>query len=236
MVTGARPSAAAGADPAGAAGPDGPPAVGVLALQGAYAPHVAAFARLGVRAREVRAPEHLAGLTHLVLPGAESTTVRHLVDLFGLAAPLVAAWRAGSLALFGTCAGAILLGRAGAGESVPERFALLDAVVERNAYGRQRDSFRGCVALAGEPDLEGFFIRAPRVTAVGPGARVLGRLDGEPVLVAGPGILAATFHAELCGDDRLHARFLALAPRSSRRGEVDREPDGVCGVQALEEA
>jgi 5'-phosphate synthase pdxT subunit len=199
-------------------------AVGVLALQGAFAPHLAAFARLGVAAREVRSPAELAGLSHLVIPGGESTTQRHLLDLFGLVEPLVAAWRAGALALFGTCAGAILLGRED-GER-PARLGLLDAAVARNAWGPQRDSFAAGVELAGDPrPLRAAFIRAPRFTTVGPRARVLGTLAGEPVLVAGPGLLAATFHAELTGDDRLHARFLATRPAERSGFEVDREPD-----------
>jgi 5'-phosphate synthase pdxT subunit len=204
-------------------------AVGVLALQGAFATHVEAFARLGVAAREVRSPAELVGLSHLVIPGGESTTLRHLLDLFGLAEPLVAAWRAGALALFGTCAGAILLAR---GEGRPARLGLLDAVVARNAWGSQRDSFEAGVELAAEATpLRALFIRAPRFTAVGPRARVLGTRAGEPVLVAGPGLLAATFHAELTGDDRLHARFLAAAPERSGL-EVDREPDPLRGSQA----
>jgi 5'-phosphate synthase pdxT subunit len=154
----------------------------------------------------VRAPSDIEGLTHLVLPGGESTTLRHLLVLFGLWEPIRARNRAGELALFGTCAGAILLAR---GPQRPPTFGLLDAVVERNAYGTQRDSFRRTLDAVGAP-FPGVFIRAPRFTAIGEGTRVLGRLDGEPALLEGPGLLAASFHPELTEDARLHAHFLTL--------------------------
>jgi 5'-phosphate synthase pdxT subunit len=201
--------------------------VGVLALQGASEPHRAAFTRLGVAAREVRAPHELEGLTHLVLPGGESTTLHHLLTLFGLWELLGARQRAGSLALFGTCAGAILLARDAGGR--PPTLGLLDAAVERNAYGRQADSFVGALELAAELDTElvreagapphplrAPFIRAPRFTALGAGVRVLARHAGEPVALEAPGLLACTFHPELGDDPWFHARFLGLAPAAKR--------------------
>jgi pyridoxal 5'-phosphate synthase pdxT subunit len=181
--------------------------VGVVALQGDVAPHREAFAALGVDAGEVRRPADLDGLTHLVLPGGESTTLHHLLELFGLRDEIVRRHRAGELALFGTCAGAILLGR-GDGER-PPRFGLLDAVVHRNAYGRQVDSFSKpivCEALGGE--IHAVFIRAPKFAAVGPGARVVARDGDDPILVEGPGLLAATFHPELAGTSIVHQYFL----------------------------
>lgn len=185
----------------------GEPAVGVLALQGASTPHQAAFARLGVEAREVRNRADLEGLSHLVLPGGESTTIHHLLELFDLRREIIDRHREGRLALFGTCAGAILLG--GEDGERPPRFALLDAVLARNAYGRQVDSFSRSVHLdAFDVELHCVFIRAPRVRRVGPGARVLASLDGEPILLQGPGLLASTFHPELSGDSLLHAYFL----------------------------
>ncbi len=181
--------------------------VGVLALQGASTAHVAAFARLGVEAREVRNREQLAGLSHLVLPGGESTTIHHLLELFDLRNEILERHQTGELALFGTCAGAILLG--GDDGTRPPRFGLLDAVLERNAYGRQVDSFSRSVYLEGlDRELHCVFIRAPRVRSVGAGARVLGRLDGEPILVQGPGLLASTFHPELSGESSIHGYFL----------------------------
>ncbi len=183
------------------------PEVGVLALQGASTPHQAAFARLGIDAREVRNPSDLEGLSHLVLPGGESTTIHHLLELFDLRREIIDRHRDGRLALFGTCAGAILLG--GDDGQRPPRFGLLDAVLERNAYGRQVDSFSRSVRLdALDAELHCVFIRAPRVRSVGAGARILGSLDGEPILLQGPGLLASTFHPELSGDSLLHAYFL----------------------------
>jgi len=181
---------------------------GVLALQGSFEPHARALARLGHEPVLVRAPADLVGLSHLILPGGESTTLQHLLELFGLWDPILDRARAGDLALFGTCAGAILLGKEDG--SPPQRFGLLDAGLERNAYGRQVDSFRASIeieGLEGGP-MQAIFIRAPRFASVGESARVLSRLEGEAVLVEQPGLLAATFHPELSEDDRLHARFL----------------------------
>ncbi|MCP3959887.1 MAG: pyridoxal 5'-phosphate synthase glutaminase subunit PdxT [bacterium] len=181
--------------------------VGVLALQGASAAHLAAFASLGVDAREVRSREQLTGLTHLVMPGGESTTIHHLLELFDLRREIVRRHRAGELAIFGTCSGAILLG--GDDGEPPPRLGLLDAVLERNAYGRQVDSFTRVVRLeALDAELRCVFIRAPKVREVGPGARVLARDGDEAILISGPGLLAATFHPELTDDSLLHTYFL----------------------------
>ena len=187
--------------------------LGVLSLQGASAAHLAAFERCGLAAREVRSPDELAGLTHLVLPGGESTTLHHLLTLFGLWETLRARQRAGALALFGTCAGAILLARDAGGK--PPTLGLLDASVERNAYGRQIDSFTRTLELTGDEaaparPFQGTFIRAPRFKDLGPDVRVLARLDGEPVALEAPGLLATSFHPELGDDPWFHARFAAL--------------------------
>lgn len=180
---------------------------------------------MGVAAREVRAPADLALVSHLVVPGGESTTIRHLLDLFDLAEPIVSRARAGELAIFGTCAGAILLGRDDG--DPPRRFGLLDAGFERNAFGTQVDSFAAPLELSpplrdetlrGEtaPDesFRGVFIRAPRIRAVGKQVLVLGRWNGDPVLVRDGAFLAATFHPELSNDERIHRYFLTLSPRA----------------------
>jgi pyridoxal 5'-phosphate synthase pdxT subunit len=192
--------------------------VGVLALQGASEPHLARLAALGVDAREVRGPSELAAVSHLVLPGGESTTLHNLLCLFDLWDVLRERHRAGTLALFGTCAGAILLARDAGGK--PPTLGLLDAGIQRNAYGRQVDSAVREVTLtaeASEPprDLPAMFIRAPRFTSVGPEARVLAELQGEPVALEAPGLLATTFHPELGGDDWFHRRFLAFRLEAS---------------------
>ncbi len=188
--------------------------VGVLALQGGFEPHLAMLSSLGVAAREVRSPLALREVTHLVLPGGESTTLHHLLELFGMWELVRERHAAGELALLGTCAGAILLGRAADERQRPPRLAVLDAELERNAYGRQRESFSARIELEGEP-LEAVFIRAPRIVRVGPQARVLARHAGDPVLVEAPGVLAATFHPELGRDARVHRRFLGLAVRGA---------------------
>lgn len=182
--------------------------VGVLALQGASEPHRVMFTNLGVTAREVRAARDLEGLTHLVLPGGESTALHHLLARFGFLEPLRARHASGELAFFGTCAGAILLSRDAGG--CPPTLGLLDAEIERNAFGRQLDSFRGVVALDdGRGALfPALFIRAPRLTRLGPSVSVLARHEAEPVAVEGPGVLATTFHPELTDDPWFHRRFL----------------------------
>ena len=208
---------------------------GVLALQGSSEPHLRRLADLGrsegplhgIVPVEVRQKRQLEGLTHLVLPGGESTTIRHLLDLFGLTPELVARSRGGELCLYGTCAGAILLGRDDG--TRPARLGLLDAQLARNGFGRQIDSFSRDVELklagdaaadapAGAEPFHCVFIRAPRFVAVGPGVEVLGALDGEPILVEAPGLLAGTFHPELTRDLRVHRHFLAMAPAARSVG------------------
>jgi pyridoxal 5'-phosphate synthase pdxT subunit len=182
-------------------------AFGVLALQGDYAAHGAALRRLGQPAREVRRPGELAGLAGLVLPGGESTALLRLMEGEPWFEALRRFHREGG-ALLGTCAGAILLAREVRGPAQPS-LGLLDAVVERNGYGRQAESFETDLAATGwEEPLKAVFIRAPRFRALGPGVEVLARLDGEPVLVRQGSLLAATFHPEIAGDDRLHARWV----------------------------
>jgi 5'-phosphate synthase pdxT subunit len=174
-----------------------PTRIGVLAVQGNFREHVAMLRRLGVDTVEVRRPEQLDGLDGLVVPGGESTAIRRLMQIGGLEEP-VAAFPG---ALFGTCAGMILFDRAHLG--------LLDAEVARNAFGRQVASFEADVDLEGEPEpVRGVFIRAPRIVDAGPAVEVLGRLDGEPVLVRDGRVLAASFHPELTDDTRIHERFL----------------------------
>jgi 5'-phosphate synthase pdxT subunit len=173
--------------------------IGVLAVQGNFREHAAMLRRLGVDAVEVRRPDQLEGLDGLVIPGGESTAIRRLMRVGGLEQPVAGF----SGPLFGTCAGMILFDRAHLG--------LLDLEVERNAYGRQVASFEGDVELEGEDEpIRGVFIRAPRIASVGPGVEVLGRLEGEPVLVREGRVLAASFHPELTGDTRVHERFLEL--------------------------
>jgi len=185
------------------------PQVGVLALQGDFAAHSAALERAGALVVEVRTPEQLDGCAGLVIPGGESTTLLHLLQSSGMEQAIIE-FHDGGGALFGTCAGAILLAR----ETRPPQhsLALLDLVVERNAYGRQRESFEAWAqplpALGGAP-LPMLFIRAPRLTLMGPEITPLASLDGDVVLARQGRILVATGHPELGGDLRVHQLFLA---------------------------
>jgi pyridoxal 5'-phosphate synthase pdxT subunit len=180
--------------------------IGVLALQGDYEAHARAFTSLGARTRLVRKAEDLAGLDGLVIPGGESTTMLKFLEQNGFFAELskfVAA-----TPTFATCAGCILLAR----EVLhpPQRsLGLLDATVERNAYGRQIDStiLTAPTELPGGP-LEMVFIRSPRITRIGPGVEVLASRDGAPTLVRQGNLLVATFHPEMTADTRVQQLFL----------------------------
>lgn len=180
----------------------GPLRIGVLALQGAFREHLIALRRLGADATEVRLPRELDGTHGLVIPGGESTTIVRLAELYGLDEAI--ATYAG--AIFGTCAGMIVLDRGHLG--------LADVEVDRNAYGRQVKSFEADVVLRDDAlPLRGVFIRAPRVRELGPDVDVLGTLDGEPVLVRDGRYLLSAFHPELTDDLRVHELFLDLAHR-----------------------
>jgi 5'-phosphate synthase pdxT subunit len=183
--------------------------VGVLALQGAFAAHIAAIAELGHDGREVRRPEHLVGLDALILPGGESTTMSMLLESSGLFDP-VAALVAGGLPVFGTCAGMILLASGVLDGRADQRgFAALDITVRRNGYGRQIDSFEADLDVTGlHRSFHAVFIRAPRVVSVGADIEVLAEFDGAAVLCRSGSITVAAFHPELSGDGRLHRMFL----------------------------
>jgi 5'-phosphate synthase pdxT subunit len=186
------------------------PALGVLALQGDFAAHAAALGRVGAEAREVRRVADLEGLEGLILPGGESTTLLRLMADEPWFDALRRFAAAGGV-LLGTCAGAILLARE-VRPAAQASLGLLDAVVERNAYGRQVDSFEADVAVpALGGAVHGVFIRAPRFVSTGPGVEVLGRLGDDAVLLRQGRVLAATFHPEIAGDDRLHQALIDLA-------------------------
>ena len=188
--------------------------IGVLALQGDFAAHVAALGRRGVSAVEVRHACDLDGVTALVLPGGESTAMLKLMNGSGLLERLAELLRAGTPAL-ATCAGVILLARE-VRNPAQRSLGVLDVAVERNAYGRQIDSTVAPITPArgaelGDAPLEGVFIRAPRVVDVGPGVEVLASRGPDPVLLRQRGILAATFHPELSGGSPVIDLFLRSA-------------------------
>jgi 5'-phosphate synthase pdxT subunit len=178
--------------------------IGVVALQGGFAAHARMLRGLGAEVREVRVPADLEGLDGLVWPGGESTTMTLGVEREGLAEPLRALAASGTPVL-GTCAGMIMLDRAHLG--------LLDVTCERNAFGRQVNSFEADLDLPGVTDparpLRAVFIRAPWVSDAGPQVSVLATVDGHPVAVEQGNLVAVSFHPELAADPRLHERFLA---------------------------
>jgi len=182
----------------------------VLALQGDVAEHVAALLAVGAHPVEVRAPEDMAGLDALVLPGGESTAMCRLLESSGLFG-VVDECLAGGMPAFGTCAGMILLAKEVVDGRPDQRsFGAIDVVVRRNGYGRQVDSFERALpipALVGGP-LDAVFIRAPVVERVGTGVDVLADVDGSPVLCRQGSVLVAAFHPELSGDLRLHELFV----------------------------
>ncbi len=197
------------------------PRVGVLSLQGGFREHVAALEASGAEVREVRLPADLAGLDGLILPGGESTVIGKLMVEYRLLEPLRQLAREG-LPCFGTCAGMILLARA-IGRGDQPILGVLDIVVERNAYGRQLDSFEAEVmvhGLDGGP-MRAIFIRAPRVVSCGKDVQVLARLDeGRPVAVRQQNLLATAFHPELTDDRRLHEYFLTMTGNDASAATV----------------
>lgn len=192
------------------------PRVGVLAVQGAVREHMNAIREVGADPVEVRLPRDLVDIDALILPGGESTTMRRLIDAYGLREPILSLARGGA-PLLGTCAGMILLADRMAASDEPY-FGLLDIEVHRNGYGRQLDSFEADLeapSLGAEP-LHGVFIRAPTVSDVGPRAEVLARdPDGSPVAVRQGRVLATAFHPELTGDRRLHRLLVEMIGRGA---------------------
>ena len=184
------------------------PRIGVLAIQGDFAAHAQALEEAGAIAVEVRKPAELAGLDGIILPGGESSTFLKFLERGGLLESLQ--HFVNEKPTFGTCAGCILLAR---NVTNPPQASLgaIDISVERNAYGRQIDSAIkvGETKLPGGP-LEMVYIRAPRISQVGPGVEVLAERDGFPVLVRQGKLLAATFHPELSTDRRVHQLFVYL--------------------------
>nr|BAL58004.1 SNO glutamine amidotransferase [uncultured Chloroflexota bacterium] len=192
--------------------------IGVLALQGDFLEHLNMLRRLGVNASEVRLPDELDGLDGLIIPGGESTTIGKLAAQFGLMEPL-RQFVAQGKAVWGTCAGLIFLARhigqtGSGGHVIPNRLAVMDITVDRNAFGRQVDSFEADLYPAFDPEKRPFravFIRAPRIQAVGKTVEVLARLEDGSIVAARQGpLLVTAFHPELTDDARFHRYFLSM--------------------------
>lgn len=185
--------------------------VGILALQGDFEAHAKALATAGAHSVQVRTAAELAQVDGLIIPGGESTTMLKLIDIEGLFEPLRAFGQ--SKPIFGTCAGAILVAAA-VTNPTQKSLHLMDIDVERNAYGRQRDSRIGAIELNGRP-IEAVFIRAPIIRRVGPAAKTLASYQGDPVLVEQGRHLAATFHPELTANPTIHRHFADMIRRNA---------------------
>lgn len=194
-----------------------PCVIGVLALQGAFAKHIEMLNSLGIAAREVRRPSDLEGCDGLIIPGGESSVISrqmhfiHIDDVlneFALKKPV-----------FGTCAGLILMSKEVVGNTV-KPYGLIDISVERNAFGRQVESFKAKVELTMGRErckhIPAIFIRAPRIKRCGDKVKILASFEGEPILVEQGHHLAATFHPELCEDPSIHRHFLSLVKQCNK--------------------
>jgi len=194
--------------------------IGVLALQGAFREHLDTLGAIGVEGVRVREPVDLEGISGLILPGGESTTMRGLIERWGLRQPILDLAASGA-PIFGTCAGMILLSRDIGGGDEPI-LPLLDVSVERNAFGRQLDSFEADLAVdvLGSTPVHAVFIRAPVIVRTGPEVDVLARLDdGRIVAVRERNVLATSFHPELAGETRFHRLLATMAAEHDDPGE-----------------
>jgi pyridoxal 5'-phosphate synthase pdxT subunit len=190
--------------------------VGVLSLQGDVREHRQLLEAVGASVTEVRRPSDLDRIDAIVIPGGESTTIGRLATIFGLLEPLEKAIEDG-LPAFGSCAGMILLAKGTTGDPQPQLGAM-DVVVERNAFGRQNESFEVDLDITGLDDpFHAVFIRAPWVASIGDGVDVLAEVDGHPVMIRQGNVIATSFHPELTGDDRIHRLVLDL----TRAGPAD---------------
>ena len=193
--------------------------IGVLAIQGDFAEHIAVLSRLSVTAREVRLPAQLESLDGLIIPGGESTTLSRLMSIYDLREPIAQMAREGRT-VWGTCAGMIMLARE-ITEQDPVPLGIMDIGVQRNAFGRQVDSFEQPLSIAGldHKPFHGIFIRAPVIIRVGEEVSVLSALeDGRPVAVRQGNLLATAFHPELTNDTRVHRYFLHVVGDSAPHG------------------
>jgi len=202
--------------------------VGVLSLQGDFREHLQALKKLGVAGKGVRTVEDLEGVDGLIIPGGESTTIFNLMEQSGLYSEIKRRGAKG-LAIYGTCAGAILLAK----EIVRDNYnynynynylgnplGLIDISIKRNAYGRQVDSFEAELKIKGLGAFRAIFIRAPKIVRVGPQVEVLAEHDSLPVMAQQKNILVSSFHPELTDDLRVHEYFLKLIASSLYHQEV----------------
>lgn len=183
--------------------------IGVLALQGSFKEHMEMLKRCNADASPVKLPEDLKNLNGLIIPGGESTAIGNLMQQNNLHTEIIKRHKEG-MAIYGTCAGAIILSKSIAGSSQP-RLNLLDMSIKRNDYGRQIDSFETELDIEKIGKFKGIFIRAPVIEKVNNNIQILSKLNSKPILVQKDNLLASTFHPELTNDKRVHEYFIEIA-------------------------
>lgn len=190
--------------------------IGVLGLQGAVQEHVRSIEACGSEAVVVKKPDQLAELDGLILPGGESTTMRRLMDKYGFMEPLKQFAALGK-PMFGTCAGLILLAKRIVGYDEPH-LGLMDITVERNSFGRQRESFEAELSIAGiADDFIGVFIRAPHIVEVGEDVEILAKYEDRIVAARQGQFLGCSFHPELTDDHRMTQYFLNMVKEAKHK-------------------
>ncbi len=190
--------------------------VGILAFHGNVSEHAAVFRALRVDHGDVRSIDNLRACTHVIIPGGESTVMSRFLLMTGVGAEIVRRVTEGSLAVYGTCAGAILVSKKATGKNAPASLDLIDIDIERNAYGSQAQSFDTDLTVKGiGGNIPVAFIRAPIITRVGAGVDVLAEHEGKPVLVRQGNVLAGTCHPEARGATHIHQFFLQKTPLPS---------------------
>jgi 5'-phosphate synthase pdxT subunit len=186
--------------------------IGVLALQGAVSEHLAMIERCGARGVAVKRPSGLSGVSGLIIPGGESTAIGKLIDEYAFAGP-IREMAASGVPIYGTCAGLILVSSRVKGRH-GTILGLADVTVERNAFGRQVDSFERELEIKGISQegrpFRAVFIRAPVIEETGPGVEVMARMEEGVVLARDGNVLLGAFHPELTDDERLHRYFLEM--------------------------
>ena len=189
--------------------------IGVLALQGAFREHCWMVERCGVQTVEIRKPQQLDTIDGLIIPGGESTTIGKLMQDWGLLEKIKDRAEQG-MAIYGTCAGMILLAHEIVGSDQP-RLGLMDTVVRRNAFGRQQESFEADLYVPefGVQPMKAVFIRAPYIESAGPTVQVLASVNGKIVIARQEKFLATAFHPELTRDDRVHRYFVSMIEESN---------------------
>ncbi len=182
--------------------------IGVLALQGDFEAHQKMLDGIGVETYQVRQSSELNGLDGLIIPGGESTTLIKLLEAYNLIEPIKKFYADGK-AIFGTCAGSILMAKT-VSNSDQFRFGFIEATINRNGYGRQINSFEKDIEVLeiGKERIHAVFIRAPKIESVGKDVKILGSLDGDPVVAVQRRCLIATFHPEITDDNRIHRYFI----------------------------